>query len=248
MNGFDHYRRRCRRHRNRRHHRHRHHYRHHHNYVLEPSIFSTLSLGWTFAHLKTIHIIIYPYPGCKPSKLMNSSFTHAPLVFLPLPLHLTSSAVLSISTGRHPISQSLMLYMPAPLTIPVCHTPPPQPHSENPKRLYKSFNYLFFNDTPHIHLPIIPSTLSRADFQSSPLMFQATHVSVRYVTVMLTHWRHKILYIFPVMEHDALRNVNIGDSSLTKAQAHLTLSLAVPDTTPPAPIMFPKSACTKNVP
>ena len=56
---------------------------------LKTSISSTPSKGWTFAHMKSLHISLNTaHSGCNPSTSM-SSFTHSLQVFLFLPLHLT---------------------------------------------------------------------------------------------------------------------------------------------------------------
>ena len=73
-----------------------------------------------------------------------------------------------------------------------------------PKRLYKStLRFLSFSDTPHIHLTIIRSILSRL----CRFAFFIAQVSVPYVNTLWT----QAVYIFPFMPYDAPRVVRIGD-------------------------------------
>ena len=64
-----------------------------------------------------------------------------------------------------------------------------------PRRLYKStLRFLSFSDTPHIHLTIIRSVLSRL----CRFAFFIARVSVPYVNTLWT----QALYIFPFMWYD----------------------------------------------
>ena len=122
--------------------------------------------------------------------------------------------------------------------IPNIHTPklqmPKPPQSAMPHhRLYKStLRSLSFSDTPHIHLTIIHSVLSRF-FRFA---FFIAQISVLYVNTLWT----QVLYIFPFIQYDAPQAVRIGDNSLNLAQAHLALALAAFSTPPPAPSVSPK--------
>ena len=79
-----------------------------------------------------------------------------------------------------------------------------------PRRLYKStLRFLSFSDTPHIHLTLIRSILSRL----SRFPFFIAQVSVPYVNALWT----QALYIFPFMRYDAPRAVTIGNNSLNFA-------------------------------
>ena len=88
-------------------------------------------------------------------------------------------------------------------------------HALNPKRLDKStLRFLSFRDTPHIHLTIIRSVLSK-------LCRFATFIAQVSVPYVHTLWM-QALYIFPFMRYDEPQSVRIEDNSLNLAQAHLS--------------------------
>ena len=139
-----------------------------------------------------------------------------------------------ISTGRHPIIPTLTFHMPMRATSLYPRlTTSSTLYIYIQKTIHKStLLFLSFSDTPHIHLDMIRSVLSRL-FRFA---FIITQVSVPYVNQL---WI-QALYIFPFMQYDAPRAVRIGDNSLNFAQAHLTLVLAASSTPPPAPSVSPK--------
>ena len=177
--------------------------------------------------MRLLHISLNTtHSECKLSSSI-SSFTHSPQVFLPLPAHLAPATTTFLQADTISI---LTLHMPKPhqSTMPYHLS-----HALNPKRLYKStLRFLSFSDTPHIHLTIIRSVLSRLCRFATFI----AQVSVPYVNTLWT----QALYIFPFMWYEAPRAVRIRDSSLNLAQAHLTLALAASSTPPPAPSVSPK--------
>ena len=127
-----------------------------------------------------------PYPftpsiQCKPSTFISSS-THSFQVFLFLPLHLTPAT--SIPSFYRPTPNHPHSYAPDVQTTSICHVSPHPPHSVyTPEWLYKStLRCLAFSDTPHIHLTIIHSILSRL----CRFIFFIAQVSVPYVNTLLT--------------------------------------------------------------
>ena len=118
-----------------------------------------------------------------------------------------------------PTPNNLHSYAPHAQTTSIYHRLTTSAMLSSPKRLYKStLRFLSFRDTPHIHLTIIHSVLSRLCRFASFI----AQVSVPYVNTLWT----QALYIFPFMRYDAPRAARIGDNSLNLAQAHLTLALA----------------------
>ena len=109
--------------------------------------------------MRPLHISMNTtHSACKPSSFI-SSFTHSCQVFLPLPAHLTPATTpfLQADTQSSPLLRS------------TCPNYLNLPHLTTfatlwiPKRLYKSsLRFLSFRDTPHIHLTIMRSALSRA--------------------------------------------------------------------------------------
>ena len=132
------------------------------------------------------------HSGCKPS-LSVSSFTHSLHVFLSLPTHLSpaTTTFLQVDTQSSPFLRSTC---PNHLNLPCLTT---FATLWIPKRLYKtSLRFPSFRDTPHIHLTIIRSALSRLCTFSAFI----AHVSVPYVN---TFWT-QALKSFPscdVMHH-----------------------------------------------
>ena len=179
--------------------------------------------------MKPVHISLNTaHSGCKPSAFI-SSFTHSYQVFLPLPAHLTpaTTTFLQADTQSSPLLHSTC---PNHLNLARLTT---SSTLCTPKRLYKStLRFLSFSDTPHIHLTIIRSVLSRL----CRFALFIAQVSVPYVNALWT----QALYIFPFMRYDAPLAVRIGDNSLNFAQAHLTLALAASSIPPPAPSVSPK--------
>ena len=143
--------------------------------------------------MKTLHISLNTaHSGCKPSSSI-SSFTHCLQVFLPLPLLFfpTTSTFLQANT------QSSPLLVPNAQTISLYHASPPQPRSEHPKDCTRPHFTSCPSETfhsPHIHLAIIRSALSRLCRFSSVIAL----VSVPYVwcQVVNTLWT-QALKIFP---------------------------------------------------
>ena len=137
-----------------------------------------------------------------------SSSTHFPQVFLPPPLHFTpaTTTFLQADTQSSPLLRSTCpnhLNQPRLTTSATFWTP---------NKLYKStLRFLSFSDTPHIHLTVIRSVLSRL----CKLAFFIAQVSVPYVNTLWT----QALYILPFMRYEAPRTVSIGDNSLNLAQA-----------------------------
>ena len=156
---------------------------------------------------------------CKPSFFMSLSTFCPSLPFPPL-----------TSSTRHVPPHFIVIHTPTfqmpkpPINLPrltisaiLC----------TPRRLYKfTLRFLSFSDTPHIHLTIIRSVLSRL----CRFAFFVAQVAVPYTT--------QALYIFPFTRYNPPMAVRIGDNSLNFAQAHLTLALAASSTPPPAPRQF----------
>ena len=103
----------------------------------------------------------FPSQGAETKHLSGSSFTHSYQVFLPLTLaHLTPAyqrTISTVPTPNHPHSyvphaQTTLIYLALTTSSTLC----------TPKRLYKTtLRFLSFSHTPHIHLTIIQSILSR---------------------------------------------------------------------------------------
>ena len=153
--------------------------------------------------MRSLHISLNTtHSGCKPSSSI-SSLTHSLQVFLPLPAHLTpaTTTFLQADTQSSPLLRSTC---PNHLNLPRLTT---SATLWTLKRLYKStLRFLSFSDTPHIHLTIIRSVLSRL----CRFAIFIAQVSVPYVNTLWT----QALYIFPFMWYDAPRAVRIGDNSL----------------------------------
>ena len=179
-----------------------------------------------FPDMRSLHISLNTtHSECKPSSSISSS-THFLQVFLPPPAHLTPATTTFLQADI----STLTFHMPKP---PQSTMPHHLSHALNPKRLYKStLRFLSFSNTPHIHLTIIRSVLSRL----CRFAFFIAQVSIPYFNTLWT----QALYIFPFMRYDVPRAVRIGDNSLNLAQAHLTLALAASSTPPPAPSVSPK--------
>ena len=166
--------------------------------------------------MRSLHISLNTtHSGCKPSSSI-SSLTHSLQVFLPLP-HISP---LPPPHFYKPTPNHLHSYAPHVQTTSISPASPPQPHSEPSKDCTNPHcAFLSFSDTPHIHLTIIRSVLSRL----CRFAIFIAQVSVPYVRTLWT----QALYIFPFMWYDAPRAVRIGDNSLNLAQAHLTLALRI---------------------
>ena len=124
--------------------------------------------------IKSLHISLKTaHSGCKPSSFM-SSLTHCSHVFLlrPRPLVPFTTNPLQADTQSSTLLRSRC---PNHLNLPRLTTSATQ---LIPRRLYKSsLRFLSFKDTPHIHLTIIRSVLSRL-LRSSAFI---AHVSVPYI-------------------------------------------------------------------
>ena len=119
--------------------------------------------------MKPLHISLNTtHSDCKPCAII-SFFTHSQQVFLSLLAIIIIIFIIiillshpchhHISTGRHPIISTLTFHISKP---PQSTMPHHLSHALNPKKLYKStLHFLSFSDTPHIHLTIIRSVLSR---------------------------------------------------------------------------------------
>ena len=107
-----------------------------------------------FPDMRLLHISLNTTNSeCEPSSSI-SSFTHSLQVFLPLPAHLTPATTTFLQADAQS-SPFLRSTCPNHLNLPRLTT-------STPKRLYKStLRFLSFSDTPHIHLTIIRSVLSR---------------------------------------------------------------------------------------
>ena len=163
------------------------------------------------------------YSGCKPCTFM-SSFTHSLQVFLFLPFHLTPATSTFLQADTQ---SSTLLCAPDAQTTSICHVSPHPPHSIYPIDYKFTLHFLSFSDTPHIHLTIFHSVLSKLCRFSAFI----AHVSVPYVNTLWT----QALYILPYIWYDAPQAVRIRDNSLNLAQAHLTLALGASSTPPLAP-------------
>src|SRR5208282_1517417 len=102
-----------------------------------------------------------------------------------------------------------------------------------------TLEFLSFRVTPHIHLIIIFSVLSRRCKSSNFI----GHVSLPYIITLWTH----ALYSLPLTFSDTPLEVRSGDSSLNLLQAHRTLALDASSAPPPAPIMSPQVTKLVNV-
>ena len=135
---------------------------------------------------KQFYVIIYLlYPSLPAPK------------FLPYHLH--------ISTDRHPVPDAQ--------TTSICHASPPQPQSEYPK-LYKiSLYFLSFNDTPHIHLTIICSALSRTmqifnlSYWHMACTFQFVFTFCRMFSSMYKIYFHALIF-FQLDTSKQLKNIS----------------------------------------
>ena len=107
--------------------------------------------------MKPLHISLNTaHSECKPSSTI-SSFANSLQDFLPLPAHLTpATTFLQADTQSSPLLRSTC---PNHLNLPRLTT---SATLCIPRRLYKStLCFLSFSDTPHIHLTIFCSVLSR---------------------------------------------------------------------------------------
>ena len=121
------------------------------------------------------------HSGCKPSTIMPS-FTRTFSPSLPAPSYPYNSPLPSPHFYR-PTLNHPQAYAPDAQTTSICLASTPLPHSAcTPKKLLKStLRFLFFSDTPHIHLTIIRFNLSRLCTFSAFI----THVSVPYANYTL---------------------------------------------------------------
>ena len=118
-----------------------------------------------FAHMKSLHISLKT-AACKSA---NSTFDHVIIYTffssLPIPPPTSRFCHLHLSTGRYPIIHNPTLTMPKPpqsatphLTTSAMHTL----YTQKTVQIHTALvRFLSFNDTPHIHLTIIRSVLSR---------------------------------------------------------------------------------------
>ena len=129
--------------------------------------------------MKSLHTSLNTaHSGCKPSTFMSSS-THSFQVFLFLPLHLAPATSTFLQAD---IQSSTLIHSRCPnhLNLPRLTT---SATLCTPRRLYKStLRFLSFSDTPHIHLTIIRSVLSRL----CRFAFFIAQVSVPYVNTFWT--------------------------------------------------------------
>ena len=142
--------------------------------------------------MKSLHISLNTtHSACKPSTFISSSThslshsksSHSSPYISPLP-----TPHFYRPTPNHPHS-----YAPDVQTTSIYPASPHPPHSVHPKD---------FSDTPHIHVTIIRSVLSRL-YRFS---FFIAQVSVPYVNTLWT----QALYIFPFMWYDAPQAVRSG--------------------------------------
>ena len=168
-----------------------------------------------FAHMKSLHTSLNTaYSGCKPSTSVFHVIIHTFFPNLPFPPLTSRPCHLHLSTCRYPIIHTPTCQMPKPpqSAIPhhICHTLYTQ-KTTNPHCIsYPSYpSYIIIlsytidtlnvNKTPHIHLTIIRSVLSRlhADLLSSSPRFQS-HMSM--------HSGHEPCISFPLcgMMHPGL--------------------------------------------
>ena len=126
---------------------------------------------------------------------------------LPTPAHTSHPCHHHISTQSTP--NHLLSYVPHAQTTSIYHASPLLPRSKHPKDYKTSLHFLSFRDTPHIHLAIMRSALSRL----SRFSVFIAHVSIPYVNTLWT----QALKIFPFMRCDAPRDVRMSDSSLNLA-------------------------------
>ena len=140
--------------------------------------------------MKPLHISLNTaHSGCKPSAFI-SSFTHSYQVFLPLPAHLTPATTTFLQADTQ-LSSLVLSTCPNHLNLPRLTT---SSTLCTPKRLYKStLRLLSVSNTPHIHLTIIRSVLSRL----CRFAFFIAQVSVPYVNALWT----QVLYILPFILH-----------------------------------------------
>ena len=150
---------------------------HHHLFLKRPFFHAKLGLdvcpkSSPSTSLKTAH------SGCKPSSFM-SSLTHCSHVFLLRPRLLVPSTTNPLQADTQS-STLLGSRCPNHLNLPRLTTSAAQ---LKPRRLHKSsLRFLSFKDTPHIHLTIIRSVLSRL-LRSSAFI---AHVSVPYIKTLWT--------------------------------------------------------------
>ena len=125
------------------------------SFILKTSIFPLSSrayLGLDLpSEMKPFHVSLNTaHSGCKPRGLHIILHTFIPS--LPPANHTSHPCHHHISIGRHPIILTLRFHMPKP------------PQSTLPHHLIddkSTLHFLSFSNTPHIHLTIIPSVLSR---------------------------------------------------------------------------------------
>ena len=138
--------------------------------------------------MRILHIFLNTtHSECKPSSSI-SSFTHSQS-FCPYP-HISP---LPPPHFYRLTPNYLHSYVPHAQTTstPQSTTPHHLSHALNPKRLYKStLRFLSFSDTPHIHLTIIRSVLSRL----GRFAFFIAQVSVLYVYTLDTSLVYLSLY------------------------------------------------------
>ena len=151
--------------------------------------------------MRLLHISLNTtHSECKPSSSI-SSFTHSLKSSCPYPpahLNPATSTFLQADTQSSPLLRSTC---PNHLNLPRLTT---SATLWTLKRLYKStLRFLSFSDTPHIHLTIICSVLSRLCRFATFI----AQVSVSYVNTLWT----QALYIFPFMWYDAPRRVGVDE-------------------------------------
>ena len=138
---------------------------------MKPLHISLNSEHWPFrVQTKRLHIIFHTFIPSLPPSTRTSHSCHQ-----------------HISTGRHPIIPHFCSTCPNHLNLPRLTT---SSTLCTPKRLYKStLRFLSFSDTPHIHLTIIRSVLSRL----CRFAFFIAQVSVPYVNAL---WTQALYVIF----------------------------------------------------
>ena len=148
-----------------------------------------------------IIIIIIYFEGCRP---IMSFFKHSPQVFLPLPLYFTSTKSTLLQADWHRILSFLRSRCPNHQN-PAHHTTS-APLQILKKGLYKSsLRFLSFNDTPHIHLIVVCSALSRL------CKFSAFIAHVPYVNTL---WTQAIVQRF--IRYDMVTVSPITDATLKR--------------------------------